>query len=67
MGAQSIIWFCVAAGAAIFAVSLLNARYIRRDTRAIRSRGSYTLFAIFMLLFAIGAAGAGIAAIHAGR
>lgn len=67
MGAQSLIWFGVAGGAAIFALSLLNARYIRRDTRAVRSRGSYTLFAIIMLLFALGAAGAGIAAIHAGR
>jgi len=67
LGAQSLIWFGVAGGAAIFALSLLHARYVQRAPRAVQSRGGFTLFAIFMLLFAVGAAVAGIAAARAGR
>jgi hypothetical protein len=59
--AQTLVWFGIAGGAALFALSLLHARYIARQPRAVRSRGSYTLFAILMLLFALGAAAAGIA------
>jgi hypothetical protein len=59
--AQTLVWFGIAGGAALFALSLLHARYIARQPRAVRSRGSYTLFAILMLLFALGAVAAGIA------
>ena len=67
MGAQSLIWFGVAGGAAAFALSLLHARYVKRAPRAVQSRGGFTLFALCMLLFAIGAAAAGIVAARAGR
>lgn len=60
MGAQTLVWFGIAGGAAVFAVSLLHARYIAREPRAVRSRGSYTLFALLMLFFALGAAAAGL-------
>jgi len=43
-----------------FALSLLHARYIAKQPRAVQSRGSYTLFALLMILFALGAAAAGI-------
>lgn len=60
MGAQTLVWFGIAGGAALFALSLLHARYIARQPRAVQSRGGFTLFAIVMLIFAIGAAVAGI-------
>jgi hypothetical protein len=60
LGAQTLVWFGIAGGAAVFALSLLHARYIARQPRAVQSRGGFTLFAIVMLLFAIGAAIAGI-------
>ena len=67
MGAQALIWFGVAGGAAAFAASLLIDRYVRKAPRAVRSGGGFTLFALFMLLFAVGAAIAGVAAVGADR
>lgn len=64
---QPLIWFGVAGGAAAYAFSLLHARYIRRTPHAVRSGGGFALFALLMLLFAIGAAAAGAVAIRAGR
>ncbi|MDQ3044101.1 MAG: hypothetical protein M3R06_02965 [Chloroflexota bacterium] len=66
MSGQAIVWFGIAGGGAAFALSLLHARYVRRTPQAIRSRGSFTLFALLMLLFALGAAAAGYAALRAG-
>ena len=67
MGAQALIWFGVAGGAAAFAVSLLVDRYVRKAPRAVRSGGGFTLFALVMILFALGAAVAGMAAVRADR
>lgn len=67
MGAQAVLWFGIAGGAAIFGGSLLYNRYVRRTPQAVSSRGSFTLFGIFALLFAIGAAVAGLVAVAAGR
>ena len=61
MSGQSLLWFGIAGGATVFAISLLHARYVARQPRAMRSRGSYTLFAMLMLLFALGALAAGVA------
>jgi hypothetical protein len=61
LDAQSLVWFGIAGGSALFAFSLLNARYVRKEQRAVRSRGGFTLFAIFMLIFAAGAFVAGLA------
>jgi hypothetical protein len=60
LGAQTLVWFGIAGGAAVFALSLLHARYIARQPRAVQSRGGFTLFAIVMLLFAVAAAIAGL-------
>jgi hypothetical protein len=60
LDAQSLLWFGIAGGAALFGLSLLHARYVKKDQRAIRSRGGFTLFAIFMLIFAAGAFLAGL-------
>ncbi len=67
MGAQALIWFGVAGGAGAVALSLLHARYVRKEAQAVRSGGGFTLFALFLLLFAVGAAIAGYAASRAGR
>jgi hypothetical protein len=62
-----VIYFVVAVGALLLGLSLLYGRYIRRDPRALHSRGGAALFAIFLLLFGIGAAVAGLVAVRAGR
>lgn len=67
LGPQAIIYFGIAGGAAALALTLLFERYIRRDPRAVHSRGGFTYFAIFMLMFSLGAAIAGIVAVRAGR
>jgi hypothetical protein len=61
LDAQSLVWFGIAGGSALFALSLLNARYVRKEQRAVKSRGGFTLFAILMLIFAAGAFVAGLA------
>jgi hypothetical protein len=65
--AQAMIWFGAAGGSAALALSLLYARYVRRDASAVRSRGGFTLFAVCMLLFAVGALLAGLVYLRAGR
>jgi hypothetical protein len=67
LGAQSLLWFGIGGGAAFFGMSLLRQRYITKEQRAVRSRGGFTLFAVFMLIFALGAIAAGIASARAGR
>jgi hypothetical protein len=67
VGAQALIWFGAAGAAAAVALSLLHARYVRKDPAAVRSGGGSALFALCLLLFAAGAAAAGIAAARAGR
>ena len=63
MGAQTILWFGISGGALVFAFSLIRQRYINRTPRAMQSRGSFTLFAILMLIFAVGAFVAGLASL----
>jgi hypothetical protein len=67
VGAQSLVWFGIGGGAALFACSLLRKRYITKEQQAVRSRGGFTLFAIMMLIFAAGAIVAGFASARAGR
>ncbi len=64
---QAMIYFGVAAGSLALALSLLYTRYVRRDPQAVRSGGGFTLFAVCMLLFAIGAAAAGLASVRGSR
>ncbi|MCA9858697.1 MAG: hypothetical protein KC438_03205 [Thermomicrobiales bacterium] len=63
MDAQSILWFGLSGGALIFAFSLIRQRYITKTPRAMQSRGSFTLFAILMLIFSMGALAAGLASL----
>ena len=62
MSVETLLWFGIAGGALIFAGSLLHARYVRRTPQAVRSGGSFTMLALLMVLFAAGAAAAGLAA-----
>ena len=67
MGPQALIYFGAAGVALAIGLSLLYARYIRRDPQAVRSRGGFTFFALCMLLFGIGAAVAGFVSVGSGR
>lgn len=67
MGPQAFIWFGIAGGSVALALSLLYARFVRRDPRAVRSGGGSTLFALCLLLFGLGAVVAGYASVQAGR
>ena len=59
MQAQALIYFGLAGGAVALGISLLVARYVRRDPQAVKSGGAFTFFAACMFLFALGAATAG--------
>jgi hypothetical protein len=63
LSAQSLLWFGIAGGAALFGAQLLRERYVKKDQRAVRSRGGFTLFAIFAFIFAAGALIAGLASL----
>jgi len=63
MNAQSILWFGLSGGALVFALSLLRQRFITKTPKAMQSRGSFTMFAILMLIFAFGAFAAGLASL----
>lgn len=55
MNSQALLYFGISGGTLLLAFSLLRKRYIERDRVAVGSGGGYTMFAILMLLFAIGA------------
>ncbi len=61
MEAAAIVWYGISGGALVFAATLLYQRYIQKMPRAVESRGSFAMFAGLMVLFAVGAAIAGIA------
>ncbi|MGI8642644.1 MAG: hypothetical protein ACR2LS_00810 [Thermomicrobiales bacterium] len=60
MSAQTLIWYGIAGGAAAVAASLLYARYVRREPQMVAAGSGLTLFALLMLLFAVGALAAGV-------
>ena len=62
-----MIYFGIAGGSLALALTLLHARYVRRDPQAVRSGGGFTFFAACMLLFALGATAAGFVSWQAGR
>jgi len=58
--AQSVIWFVISVVAFASGLRLLIRRYVLKSPQAVQSRGSYTLFAVFMIIFALGALAAGL-------
>lgn len=59
MDAQAIVWFLIAAAAGGAALRLFVNQYIMKKPNGLHSRGGVTLFAVCLLLFAIGALVAG--------
>ena len=59
MTGQALVYFGISGGTLLLALSLLRKRYVERDQTAVSSGGGYTMFAILMILFAIGAFFAG--------
>ncbi len=55
----SLLYYGIAGGTLILGLTLLRRRYLLKDPEAIASGGGYTMFAFFMLIFAVGAALAG--------
>jgi hypothetical protein len=62
MESAALVWFGISGGALLFAATLLYQRYVKKTPHAVQSRGSFAMFAGIMVLFAIGAAVAGFAA-----
>ena len=62
---QSLIWFGVAGGSLVAAAALLHARYVRHDPRHVNAGNGTLLFAICLVLFAVGAAIAGFVSLPA--
>jgi hypothetical protein len=60
VGAQSILWFAIGVVALLSGMRLLFRRYVLKSPQSVQSRGSYALFAVFMLIFAAGAFAAGL-------
>ena len=54
MSFETILWFGISGGTLAFAISLLWQRYVQKTPRAVQSRGSYTMFAILGIIFAVG-------------
>jgi hypothetical protein len=50
---EVLLWYALAAAAAVFAFSLLAARYAGRAATARRDRSGYTVFAIFALMLSV--------------
>jgi hypothetical protein len=63
MDAQAAIWFIIAAAAAFGGLKLLYERFIVKKTASVESRGGTTLFALCMILFALGALAAGLVSV----
>jgi len=59
MNGQALVYFGISGATLLLALSLLRKRYVEQDHTAVTSRGGYTMFAILMLIFSIGAFFAG--------
>ena len=59
MDAQAIVWFVIAAVAGGAALRLFFNQYISKKPSGLHSRGGATLFAICLVLCALGALAAG--------
>jgi Na+/proline symporter len=64
IGPQALIWFGIAGGAALFALSALHRRFVKKDPQAIRSGAGFLLFVGCLVLFAVGALIAGLVSIR---
>ncbi len=65
-GPRALIWFLAALAALGLAVSILYARYVRKEERYTHPESGATLFTICLFLFAAGAVVAGVVAMQVG-
>jgi hypothetical protein len=60
MDTTAILWIGIGLGAAVFAANILYQRYVRKTPRAVQSGGSFTMFGLLMLAFALFSIGIGL-------
>ena len=60
MNLTALLWIGIGLGAAVAALNILAQRYVRKTPRAMQSGGSFTLFGLLMLAFALFSIGIGI-------
>lgn len=60
MDLTSILWFGIGLGAGVFALNVLWQRYVAKTPRAMQSGGSFLMFGLLMLVFALFSIGIGI-------
>lgn len=60
MDLTSILWLGIGLGAGVFALNVLWQRYVSKTPRAMQSGGSFLMFGLLMLAFALFSIGIGI-------
>lgn len=60
MDVTSVLWIGIGLGAGVFAINVLWQRYVSKTPRAVQSGGSYLLFGLLMLAFALFSVGMGL-------
>lgn len=60
MDLTSILWFGIGLGASVFAANVLWQRYVSKTPRAVESGGSFLMFGLLMIAFALISFGIGI-------
>lgn len=60
MDLTSILWIGIGLGSGVFALNVLWQRYVSKTPRAMQSGGSFLLFGLLMLTFALFSIGIGI-------
>lgn len=60
MDLTSVLWIGIGLGAGVFAVNVLWQRYVTKTPRAVQSGGSFLMFGLLMLTFALLSIGIGI-------
>lgn len=60
MDATSILWIGIGMGGGVFAANVFWQRYVSKTPRAVQSGGSFLMFGLLMLAFAIFSIGIGV-------
>lgn len=60
MDLTSILWIGIGLGAGVFAINVLWQRYVKKTPRAMESGGSFLMFGLLMLAFALFSIGIGV-------
>ena len=60
MNVTSRLWIGIGLGAGVFAASILYQRFVQKTPRAMQSGGSFTMFGLLMLTFALLSIGIGL-------